>query len=181
MASAFGHAAVSLALNQTGLVKQYSWRLMACGVVLSVLPDADSVGFTLGVPYGSFWGHRGFSHSILFAVLISIFTQVLLFRNGKSLGEAIRVFLFLFLSCVSHSILDAMTTGGLGVAFFSPFDNARYFLPFRPIKVSPISINAFFNGKGWAVIQSESIWIGIPCILIIICSRIISSSYRKSE
>jgi hypothetical protein len=26
-----------------------------------------------------------------------------------------------------------MTNGGLGVAFFSPFDNGRYFLPWRPI------------------------------------------------
>ena len=27
--------------------------------------------------------------------------------------------------------------GGLGVAFFSPFSNARYFLPWRPIRVAP--------------------------------------------
>jgi hypothetical protein len=31
-----------------------------------------------------------------------------------------------------------MTDGGLGIAFFAPFDNTRYFLPFGPIKVSPI-------------------------------------------
>jgi hypothetical protein len=29
----------------------------------------------------------------------------------------------------SHGMLDAMTDGGLGVAFFAPFDNARYFFP----------------------------------------------------
>lgn len=33
-----------------------------------------------------------------------------------------------------------LTDGGLGVAFFSPFDNKRYFLPWRPIRVSPISV-----------------------------------------
>jgi len=40
-----------------------------------------------------------------------------------------------------------MTKGGLGVAFFSPFDNSRYFLPWRPIRVSPIAIHRFFSAR----------------------------------
>nr|HRC76832.1 rhodanese-like domain-containing protein [Kouleothrix sp.] len=32
-----------------------------------------------------------------------------------------------------HGVLDAMTDGGLGVAFFAPFSATRYFFPFRPI------------------------------------------------
>ena len=39
--------------------------------------------------------------------------------------------LYLFLSTASHGVLDALTDGGLGVAFFSPFDQTRYFFPFR--------------------------------------------------
>jgi hypothetical protein len=35
----------------------------------------------------------------------------------------------LFLATAGHGLLDAMTNGGLGLAFFSPFDNHRYFLP----------------------------------------------------
>jgi len=38
-----------------------------------------------------------------------------------------------------------MTNGGLGIAFFSPFDPARYFLPWRPILVSPIGASVFFH------------------------------------
>jgi inner membrane protein len=60
-----------------------------------------------------------------------------------------------------------MTTGGLGVAFFSPFENSRYFFPFRPIKVSPMSVESFFEGKGLVVIKSELIWIGIPTLLLL--------------
>lgn len=168
MASAFGHAAVSLALSQTGMAKSMSWRLLLAGVVLSILPDADSIGFWFGIPYASFWGHRGFSHSIVFALLVALFTQWLLFNKGKTLSERIRIISFLLFSCVSHAVLDAMTTGGLGVAFFAPFDNERYFFSFRPIKVSPISVRAFFNGQGWKVIRSEVIWIGIPALLIIV-------------
>jgi inner membrane protein len=58
-----------------------------------------------------------------------------------------------------------MTNGGLGVAFFSPFDKSRYFLPWRPIRVSPISVHRFFSGSGYAVLRSELLWIWVPAIL----------------
>src|SRR6266540_4876570 len=35
-----------------------------------------------------------------------------------------------------HGFFDAMTNGGLGVAFFAPFDSRRYFLAFRPLEVA---------------------------------------------
>src|SRR6267378_8050335 len=44
---------------------------------------------------------------------------------------------FFFLATASHGLLDAMTNGGLGVAFFAPFCDTRYFLPWQPIVVSP--------------------------------------------
>ena len=44
-----------------------------------------------------------------------------------------------------HGLLDAMTDGGLGVAFFSPFDNRRYFLPWTPIRVIPDRRQPFFH------------------------------------
>jgi inner membrane protein len=48
----------------------------------------------------------------------------------------------------SHGILDAMTNGGLGVALLSPLDTTRYFRPWRPIQVSPISLRRFFSDEG---------------------------------
>ena len=38
----------------------------------------------------------------------------------------------------SHGVLDALTDGGPGVAFLAPFDDTRYFFPWRPIRVSPL-------------------------------------------
>ena len=69
---------------------------------------------------------------------------------------------YLFLATASHGILDAMTDGGLGIAFFSPFSNARYFLPWRPIAVSPIGVAAFFSERGLNVLRSEFKWIWLP-------------------
>jgi inner membrane protein len=61
-------------------------------------------------------------------------------------------------------LLDAMTDGGLGVAFFSPFDNHRYFLPWTPIRVSPIGAARFWSARGLAVLRSEFFWIWLPAI-----------------
>ena len=59
-----------------------------------------------------------------------------------------------------------MTNGGLGVAFFAPFSDARYFLPWRPIVVSPISIRAFVGPRGLQVMWSEIGWIWAPSAVV---------------
>jgi inner membrane protein len=176
MASAFGHAAASLGLGCLGILPKPNWKLLLLGILLAILPDADSIGFLFGIPYDSFWGHRGFSHSILFAFIVS-FLATIVFRFEPN--KKANVFFFLFISCLSHSVLDAMTTGGLGVAFFSPFENSRYFFPFRPIKVSPINVKSFINGKGIAVLKSEFIWIGIPLLGILSIRYLVQTKFNK--
>jgi hypothetical protein len=48
------------------------------------------------------------------------------------------------------------------VRFFSPFSNARYFLPWRPIVVSSIGVAEFFSESGLHVLRSEFKWIWLP-------------------
>ena len=45
---------------------------------------------------------------------------------------------------------------------FSPFSNARYFFPVRPIRVSPIGIGAFVSGNLLAVLTSEIRCVWLP-------------------
>lgn len=71
-----------------------------------------------------------------------------------------------------------MTSGGLGIAFFSPFDNTRYFLPWRPILVSPISVGRFFSPRAQAILRSELIWIWIPAILLAACASLLRRRAR---
>ncbi len=178
MASAFGHAAAAFAISRFGMVQKPVWPLLVLGIFASILPDADSIGFKFGVPYDSFWGHRGFTHSIVFALLVAIvFTTLFYFRSQP--GQKLLIALYLFLCCISHAILDAMTNGGLGVAFFSPFNNHRYFFGFRPIKVSPISVAEFFKGRGLIVMKSEAVWIGIPTLCIYVITVIWNLAKRK--
>lgn len=163
MASAISHPAVPLAIAIAAGSGTVPGRLAAVACVASVLPDVDSIGFGLGIPYDSPLGHRGFTHSLFFALLIGLSCAAL---AGYLRAPAGIVFAVVFASTASHGVLDALTTGGSGVAFFSPFSNARYFLPWRVIRVSPIGIAPFFSAWGVAVLRSELVWVWAPCAVI---------------
>jgi inner membrane protein len=67
---------------------------------------------------------------------------------------------------LSHGLLDALTDGGLGVAFFSPLDESRYFFPVCPIRVSSMSIRDVLGPHGLDVLVNEIQWVWVPCGLI---------------
>lgn len=162
MASAISHALAALSIGTCFYRPGVPKRVWAIGAVCSVLPDLDVIGFRFGIRYGDFWGHRGFTHSLFFAALIATTIVILGFRHGTQGLSPFKFWTYLFLAIASHGFLDAMTDGGLGVAFFAPFDNHRYFFSWRPIRVSPIGVGRFFSDRGLAVLRSEFLWIWIP-------------------
>lgn len=172
MASVFGHALAAVAIGSGYSDHIRNLRFLVLGACCAILPDADVVSFKLGIPYEAFWGHRGFTHSLLFALIVGVVVTLLFFRKNLTPLRSIAYVLFFTLCTASHSILDAMTSGGLGVAFFSPWDNTRYFFPWRPIKVSPIGIQNFFSDWGLKVLLSEVIWIGLPCAIFMLLTRV---------
>jgi inner membrane protein len=66
------------------------------------------------------------------------------------------------------------------VAAFAPFDNTRYFLPWRPIQVSPVGAGAFLSEWGWRILKSEAVWIGIPCVCYILLTGLLRRRAAKS-
>lgn len=176
MASIFGHAAVGFTLTKL-LSKKNSKLLLWLAIGSTILPDIDILTFSFGIPYEHPFGHRGFTHSILFAVLWA--TLLMCFF---SIQNKIVWWLVIFLSTVSHGVLDAMTSGGRGVGFFIPFDNERFFFSFREIVVSPIGIGKFFSEWGMKVILSEIKYIILPCLIILIVLfsiKKMSNEYKK--
>jgi inner membrane protein len=161
MASAFTHAIAGLAIGTAFRRPGLPARFWALGAVGATMPDLDGVGFWLGVPYESIFGHRGFTHSLVFAALFAT-AGLLAFRGERYADIRARVWIYLFLATASHGMLDAMTSGGGGIAFFAPFVNDRYFFPWRPILVSPMSISRFFTARGLAILASEFRWVWVP-------------------
>ncbi len=144
------HPAVAFGLRRFFGCTPLSTSVVIAGAIGSILPDIDVAGFAFGIQYGSLFGHRGFTHSIFFALLVACISALLM-RSDR------RAFAFVLLCSMSHGLLDAMTDGGRGVAFFSPFSNHRYFLPWRPIEVSPI------GHLDLGVLVSEIKWVWLPC------------------
>jgi len=165
MASPFSHAVAALSIGTCFYRPQIPKRVWVAGALCSVIPDLDAIGFRFGIHYGDLWGHRGFTHSLVFAALLGGVVTLVIFRRGAAEIGRFALFAYLFLATASHGVLDAMTDGGLGVAFFSPFDTTRYFLPWRPIRVSPIAVTRFFTPKGFAILRNEAVWIWLPAIM----------------
>lgn len=140
--------------------------ILLTGMILTAVPDIDVIGFRFGIAYGDLFGHRGFTHSLFFALTFGGLVAWLvarLFRTGFR-----EVWLYFFLCLASHGMLDALTNGGLGVAFFSPFSNERYFFEFRPIQVSAISVGRFFAGDWTGLLAIELMWVWLPAMLLAI-------------
>ena len=166
MPTVLSHAVAALGLGAAFFGRKASARLLGLGAVCAALPDADVIGFPLGIRYGDVLGHRGLSHSLLFAAALATAVLPLARRKGDpEIGRA-RIWAYLFAATASHGLLDAMTDGGLGIALLSPFDTTRYFFPFQPIEVSPIGVGRFFSERGLAVIASEMLWVWVPSAVL---------------
>ena len=147
MATVFTHAAAALALGTAFRRPGPPLRFWLAGAACAMAPDLDVIGLSFGIPWGHVLGHRGLSHSVVFAAALALVVTAVAFRGRDWDGRRPSVWLFLFLATASHGVLDAMTDGGSGVAFWAPFDDERYFLPWRPIPVSPIG-RRFFTERG---------------------------------
>lgn len=172
MASLFAHGLVGITMQYCYPRHRSVTRLWFIIIICTILPDIDVLGFFLGIPYPDMWGHRGITHSLFFALCLAFLIMLVWLRDSSMLtGNGLLRFGMLFLATASHGVLDAMTNGGLGVAFFAPFDNTRYFFPWRPILVSPIGIESFFSQRGLRVIYSELLWIALPSLLVMLSAK----------
>lgn len=167
MASIITHALTGAALAAVTSAAP-GRKAVVVAAACAALPDVDAIGYRLGVPQGSFFGHRGFHHSLPFSAAVAAVATFALFRRER---RPVPLFLVLLAAGASHGVLDAMTNGGYGIAFLSPFDTTRYFLPFRPLEVPPIGITPFFSRRGLAVLRSEALWVWLPLLGLVVGSQ----------
>lgn len=167
MPTIFSHAVCATAIGHLYPARRVPRRFWVLTAVCSMLPDADIIGFAFGIRYSDMLGHRGLSHSLFFAVIVGCLVAGVAFRDlpGRFNGPALSIYFSVVTA--THALLDALTDGGLGVALFAPFSAERYFLPWQPIKVSPIG-PSFFSSRGLAVLASEIRWVWLPSVLVLV-------------
>jgi inner membrane protein len=163
VATCFSHPAVPLAIAcWAPSLRRPS--LLITASLLSAAPDLDAIGFFLGVPYDSWCGHRGCSHSIVFALFVAVLLAPPLARRCRL--PTGRVLAFFTAAMASHGIVDMATNGGHGIALLWPLTTERWFWPWRPIEVAPLGIRAFFSPWGLEVLASEVIWLWLPAAVL---------------
>jgi inner membrane protein len=172
MATVLTHAAAALALGTAFRRPGPPLRFWLAGAACAMAPDLDVIGLSFGIPWDHVLGHRGLTHSVAFAAVLAWVVTTVGFRGRAWEGHRASVWLFLFLATASHGVLDAMTDGGSGVAFWAPFDDERYFLPWRPIPVSPIG-RRFFTDRGVAVLEGELVVVWLPAaVFAAVCAAL---------
>lgn len=143
--ASFGHIAVGMAAGRAFSGKRAFVSMLAFSA-LSMLPDADVIAFVFRIPYADPFGHRGASHSIVFAMLCGMIAWLV--RRDRRLA------LFTFVVVLTHPLLDMLTDGGLGCALLWPVTSSRYFWPIQPIPVAPIGAG-MLSARGLLVVVTE--------------------------
>lgn len=183
MPTIFSHAIFSTALGAVYATEPMPKRFWFLAAVCSVLPDFDVLAFNLGIPYRSVWGHRGFTHSFLFAVLAGCVIAWTAFQREELAAmkrSRISLAIFFSVAMMSHLALDSLTNGGLGVAALWPLENTRFFAPWRPIRVSPIGAD-FFSAYGMQVLMNEVLWIWLPALAFVAVAKLFQRTVRAAN
>lgn len=162
------HAVLPLAVAWGLGPRRISPRLAVAGAVAAMLPDADVIGFAMGVPYETAWGHRGASHSLALALICGLLAAGL---AGKLESTPRTVFLVVGGAMASHGLTDMLTDGGHGIAILWPLTGERFFWPSRPIEVSPIGLSRFLGPRGLDVLLSELVWLILPVLVLALTLR----------
>jgi inner membrane protein len=153
--ASIGHVAIGMAAARLYGREPIGIGALAVSMLLwsglSLLPDADVVGFSFGIRYGDPWGHRGATHSFVFSLALGVALGVFARLRGSPL---LRTAVFASLVLASHAVLDTLTDGGRGCAVFWPFSTTRHFAPIRPIPVAPIGFG-FLTDRGLRVALVE--------------------------
>ena len=176
MASAITHfvvgAGLALACTESGALRGMlpRWAIPVTAGLFAVAPDLDTwVMMALDIPRGSLFSHRGVFHSPFFLALLALGIAALCAR-----GNAIFALAALWAGgAITHPLMDMLTDGGSGVMLLFPFSTGRYFFPWRPIRVSPLTIARFFDRAG------EILWSELPfCAAAVLCGLAIAAAIR---
>lgn len=119
------HIAVGACIGEAIAGKKMGKKGMLWGAFANSIPDFDFVA--------SFWltmdrnllAHRGFTHSLLFMVLLAPLLALIAYRWHKSTGVTYLAWsLFFSIQLLAHMLLD--TFNNYGVGLLEPFVNVRF-------------------------------------------------------
>ena len=174
MSTFVGHALVASLVTTTAgrnLDSRERKFLIILGALIAQIPDLDIIIYVALKPLGMV-PHRGFSHSLIFALLFSGAAGRICSRWIK-IGFQ-RLWTVLFIVGVSHLFLDYLMGAGPPVPFFFPYQVDGYLFPIRLLPIA-------YYGKSAAAYLSSSFWLlnGIAAVLEILIFIPLIAATRK--
>jgi inner membrane protein len=159
MATDYTHTVVGLGLAQVYATRPMPWAYWGLAALLPIIPDLDVFSTAA---YGTPLGHRGITHSLVFALALGTLAAGVTFRwfcvKWCSLAA-------LFCAIIaSHGLLDALTKGGEDIPFFWPF-GGRYG-NWGVIPVSDIALD-LPDPRYSRAIRGELLWVWLPMSLVV--------------
>jgi inner membrane protein len=144
------HLAIGALIGEAYAGKRLGRRALLFGAMYQSIPDIDFIGAFFLSPTENLLVHRGFTHSFLFAILITIIVSFFAnrWRKAKDFGFSNWV-IFVGIEIFVHLVLDGLNAYGVG--WLEPFSHKRF------------AFNAIF-----VVDPLFSIWLGISCTALLL-------------
>lgn len=140
------HIAIGACIGEVIAAKRIGKKALVVGATAQVIPDIDVFCSLWMSPSSNALAHRGFTHSILFGILISLFLAWVVHRRWNNSNESFKFWMIFFgLQVFVHIFLDAFNA--YGTAWFEPFSHYR--VSFNTIFVAdpffsiPLGISGF--------------------------------------
>ena len=155
------HFAPAVALAVALGPRRVGWRWMVAGAVCGVMPDLDFLSIKMGFDrYSGTYGHRGFTHSLGFALLIGLLAALWPAASAPGWRRRAGRGAFLALCTASHPLLDSLFDVGICSAWFWPLDAARHCFDWRPVPMQGV---ALFGEERFLI---ELQWIAVPLLVL---------------
>jgi len=121
MPSMISHAVVSVAAGVTFVPREGPNHFWSLALICSIIPDVDSIGFSIGIPYPHLFSHRGFFHSPFFGLLLGLFFVSVFFRGVELFSRGwffYLLFSFLLTGSYPPRCLDEWRFGSCSIVSF---------------------------------------------------------------
>ncbi len=144
------HIAIGALIGEAYAGKRLGRRALLFGAIYQSIPDVDFIAAFFLPPTENILVHRGFTHSFLFAILITIIISFFANRWRKVKGFGFSNWMaFVGLEIFVHLLLDGLNAYGVG--WLEPFSHQRF------------AYNVIF-----VIDPIYSIWLGISCTALLV-------------
>ena len=153
------HIAIGACIGEAFFEKRIGKKAMIWGILSQSIPDIDFLAALWLPPADNLLAHRGFTHSVLFALVAITLLALLADKVHKPHNISFKKWILFFsIEVFVHLFIDSYNNYGIGL--LEPFSHERY------------SLNAIYVADPFF-----SIWPGIACIALLALGR--NSTKRK--